>query len=68
MTEWSAWSSVFLTLAQSENIPHLQRGHGMGPLRLCPRHLVRHSDSLRLLIFTVVVAIYLGLRMLTVKY
>lgn len=36
MTEWSAWSRIFLTLAQSENVPHLQRRHSTGPSHLCP--------------------------------
>lgn len=29
MAEWSAWSGVFLTLAQSKIIPHLQRRHSV---------------------------------------
>ena len=39
----------------------------MGPLHLCPRHRMQvcRSDSLGLLVFTDIVAIYLGLQMFT---
>jgi len=56
--------------ALSETVPDIWREHGTRPPHLRPRHLLvrRHSDSLRLLIFMDVVAIYLDLQMLTVKY
>lgn len=46
MTEWSAWSRVFLTLAQRENVPHLQRRHSTGAPRLSPDTFLYTGSSL----------------------
>lgn len=46
ITERSAWSRVFLTLAQSEDVPHLQRRHSTGAPRLCPDTFLYTGSSL----------------------